>query len=194
MGDSVTHVNNKNYKPMEAARRRIVARYQENDAAGAPAPTRRELAAMLCVSQTEISYHLRKLREAGILNCSGRRNCLSTRHRIRSTPSFDTPECDANAERHEVSQALRAKPNLALLPFNALAEVAGVFGFGAVKYAPGDWVNDNNGGGDHVAAALRHIGAHCDGEKLDDESGETHLAHASARLLMAIGKRIRNNK
>ena len=115
---------------------------------------------------------------------------------VRRDPS---PEFAA-AIRDELDKAHRdrvklafygsGKPNLTLLPFDALGEVAAVFQIGVDKYGANNWMEENNGGGDHVAAALRHLGKHCDGEVLD-ESGKTHLDHAAARLLMAIGKRLR---
>lgn len=66
------------------ARQRIVALYQMNDAAGEPPPTVRELADDLYFSIANISFHLKKLREAGILKCSGRRHCLSLECRRRN--------------------------------------------------------------------------------------------------------------
>ena len=88
------------------------------------------------------------------------------------------------------------KLQLTLLPWDALSEVCLVFQNGAAKYAPNDWAKPDNGGGDHLDAALRHIAAHLSNEKIDDASkggsGLRHLSHAAARLLMAIGKEIRN--
>lgn len=86
-----------------------------------------------------------------------------------------------------------ARPEL--LPNDALSEVSKVFGLGADKYARDDWAKPNNGGGDHIEAALRHIDAHRSGRLIEcgeNGSGLPHLWHAAARLLMAIGKEMRN--
>lgn len=79
----------------------------------------------------------------------------------------------------------RYKPPTALLPAEALIEVAHVLGFGAKKYRPHGWRR-----GIHYsrlyAAALRHLFAWWEGEKLDPESGFHHLAHAITNLLFLL--------
>ncbi len=91
----------------------------------------------------------------------------------------------------------RRKPSYTLLPWDVLEEVSQVFAVGAEKYAPNDWAKADNGGGDHLEAALRHIVAHMKGDVFDDPalggSGLRHLSHAAARVLMCIGKEIRND-
>lgn len=86
-----------------------------------------------------------------------------------------------------------ARPEL--LPNDALSEVSKVFGIGADKYERDDWAKENNGGGNHIEAALRHIDKHKKGQRLElgeAGSGLPHIYHAAARLLMAIGKEIRS--
>lgn len=86
-----------------------------------------------------------------------------------------------------------ARPEL--LPNDTLSEVSKVFGLGADKYARDDWAKPDNGGGDHVEAAIRHLNKHRNGQRLEvgeSGSGLPHLYHAAARLLMAIGKEMRN--
>lgn len=78
------------------------------------------------------------------------------------------------------------------LPSDALDAINAVFAIGAEKYGPDNWADENNGGGDHVAAALRHIGAHLGGKRWDDcEETRLHLAHAAARLVMALSKELK---
>lgn len=88
------------------------------------------------------------------------------------------------------------KADYTLLPWDALEEVTKVFACGAAKYSAHDWAKPDNGGGDHLKAALRHIVAHLRGDTLDDPAlggtGLRHLSHATARLLMAVGKEMRN--
>lgn len=101
-----------------------------------------------------------------------------------------------NPNQADADTPPRRKPRYTLLPWDVLDEVSQVFAVGAEKYAPNDWAKKDNGGGDHLEAALRHIVAHMRGDTFDDPalggSGLRHLSHAAARVLMAIGKEIRN--
>ena len=101
-----------------------------------------------------------------------------------------------NPNRADADTPPRRKPSYTLLPWDVLDEVSQVFAVGAEKYAPNDWAKPDNGGGDHLEAALRHIVAHMRGDVFDDPalggSGLRHLSHAAARVLMCIGKEIRN--
>lgn len=76
------------------------------------------------------------------------------------------------------------KPNLAILldmP-QALAEIARVLEYGAAKYDHKNWAKCDDPER-YIAAALRHISAYHNGEKIDPESGYSHLAHAVCSLL-----------
>jgi len=87
------------------------------------------------------------------------------------------------------------RPNYADLPFDALEEVCLVFQHGAGKYGKDDWAKPDNQSGDHVHKALGHLIHHLRGkhrETGEGGSGYRHLSHAVARLLMAIGREIRN--
>jgi len=79
------------------------------------------------------------------------------------------------------------KPRVDLVMGPGFLQVADVLTYGATKY--GDY-NYLNGGGlsTHrlVAAAVRHITARLCGQRLDEESGLDHLAHAAASLLMTL--------
>ena len=101
-----------------------------------------------------------------------------------------------NPNQADADTSPRRKPSYTLLPWDVLDEVSQVFAVGAEKYAPNDWAKADNGGGDHLEAALRHIVAHMRGDVFDDPalggSGLRHLSHAAARVLMCIGKEIRN--
>lgn len=85
-----------------------------------------------------------------------------------------------------------ARPEL--LPLDVLSEVSKVFSLGADKYERDDWAKPDNGGGNHVEAALRHINKFNAGEIVEggvDGSTLHHLDHAIARLMMARGKELR---
>jgi hypothetical protein len=91
------------------------------------------------------------------------------------------------------------KTPLGLLPWTALVRVSRVFALGAKKYGPFNWRTPGKPV-QHVTyceAALRHLAAYLDGETIDPESGESHLAHAACGLLIlldaqAIGNSIDN--
>lgn len=78
-----------------------------------------------------------------------------------------------------------AKPPTHLLPPRALLEVARVLGYGARKYAPGNW-KKVEGPERYISAAQRHILAYVDGERFDVESGRHHLAMAACSLLFVV--------
>lgn len=69
----------------------------------------------------------------------------------------------------------------------ALAGVAGVQAFGAIKYpSPDNWKHVPNGNKRYRDAAMRHVLADLSGERFDADSGQTHLAHAITNLAFAL--------
>lgn len=77
------------------------------------------------------------------------------------------------------------KPRLELLKRTALEQMAFIRTFGIDKYQNDtDW--RLNPVEDYAGAALRHIYKCLDGEKIDQESGYMHLAHAMVDLMLAI--------
>lgn len=78
------------------------------------------------------------------------------------------------------------KPRLDLWPTEALNAGGRAFGFGAKKYAPGNWRKCPDPAR-YVAATMRHLAAWNGGELRDAESGLSHLDHAIASLAMLVG-------
>ena len=78
------------------------------------------------------------------------------------------------------------KVDLTLLPYPALRAMARGFMYGEKKYGRNNFRLGGYGQHRLLAAALRHIFAHLEGEKVDQESGNTHLAHAICSLAMHI--------
>lgn len=78
------------------------------------------------------------------------------------------------------------KPALRLLPPSAILSVGRVLTYGAEKYAPGNWrgVESHR----YISACLRHVFAYMGGERVDDESGMPHLAHAACCLLFVLDR------
>lgn len=70
-----------------------------------------------------------------------------------------------------------------LLPFDALTGVAAVMRYGAAKYEDRNWEKGFSYGR-LLGATLRHLFAWASREDNDPESGLSHLAHASASVLM----------
>lgn len=105
--------------------------------------------------------------------------------RMKKTKS---QKLDKNNLKVKSKKALKfdsEKPDLSLLPREALDEMAKAFQHGEKKYgrynyrAGMDWHR-------LIAASLRHITAFNEGEDLDKESNFSHLGHALASLAMLL--------
>lgn len=73
------------------------------------------------------------------------------------------------------------KPQLSLIPREAMEEMAAGFTYGANKYARYNFENGFKWSRP-LDAALRHLFAMASGEFTDSESGNSHLAHALCSL------------
>ncbi len=78
------------------------------------------------------------------------------------------------------------KVPLQLVPSVATAYMAMGLKEGARKYGPFNWRETNVEAMTYVGATLRHIAAFVDGEDIDPESGNPHLAHAMASLAILV--------
>ena len=78
------------------------------------------------------------------------------------------------------------KPRFSLLPLKQIETVVAVLEFGARKYAPGNWQKVENPRDRYFDAAMRHVFAWRNGEKLDQETQLPHLAHAVCCLLFLM--------
>lgn len=72
-----------------------------------------------------------------------------------------------------------------LLPFDALEQIAQVFTLGAAKYSDRNWENGINYSR-VIGATFRHMSAWVQGERVDAETGLSHLAHAGANVLFLL--------
>lgn len=79
-----------------------------------------------------------------------------------------------------------AKIKWSLLPFEELSQVVEVLDMGANKYGEGNWKYVYPARDRYFNAAMRHILAWWSGEKVDEESGRSHLAHAVSCLLFLM--------
>jgi len=74
---------------------------------------------------------------------------------------------------------------MSLLPFQALAKISEVYGFGEKKYAAHNWRKGYEWD-KSIDALERHIGEFKDGKDLDPESGLPHLAHAAFHIFTLL--------
>ena len=78
------------------------------------------------------------------------------------------------------------KTDYSLVPLKALEEITDVLGIGARKYAKDNWRYVEDRGNRYWAAAMRHMISWKEGDKLDDETGKNHLAHAICCLMFLL--------
>lgn len=79
------------------------------------------------------------------------------------------------------------KAALRLIPLRALWPVADVFEDAGRKYRPRSWAVANDDAIEtYTEAAARHFLAYLDGERVDPESGKSHLAHGVASGMIAL--------
>lgn len=78
------------------------------------------------------------------------------------------------------------KAKLHLLPQAGLVRVAYVMALGAAKYDPMNWRDTPIELTDYADAIYRHLLAIIDGEDIDPESGQSHMAHIAATALIVL--------
>lgn len=97
----------------------------------------------------------------------------------------------------EVKQDL-GKRRMDLLPWDALDDVGDILTYGINKYPkPEENWRVNSKPDDlkrYEAALTRHLSAHMQGMKLDEESGLPHMAHiaTNALFILALSKKYRS--
>ena len=75
-----------------------------------------------------------------------------------------------------------------LMPYGALRQIVKVLTFGAKKYAPDNWKKISKER--YFGACMRHLTAK---EKIDAESGLSHLAHAACCILFMLWMEMQND-
>lgn len=78
------------------------------------------------------------------------------------------------------------KWRISLIPVKCIKSIVAVLEFGAKKYAVDNWKTVPDAKTRYYDAAIRHLTAWFDGEKIDAESGLPHLAHAACCLIFLI--------
>lgn len=77
----------------------------------------------------------------------------------------------------------QGKADLSLIPLSTLEDEARVWMYGEAKYKRFNWMK-GMAWSIPLACALRHLAAWQNGEDIDPESGQPHLAHAMCNLRM----------
>jgi hypothetical protein len=70
-----------------------------------------------------------------------------------------------------------------LLPMECVEDVVKILSFGSAKYGDSNWQNVTPFEDRYFAALMRHLVAFRKGEKIDPESGLSHLAHAMCNVI-----------
>ena len=80
-----------------------------------------------------------------------------------------------------------AKTPMQFIPLSSLDQVAHVMKLGSEKYGFLNWRHcDGVEFNTYKGAMLRHLAAYCDGEDIDPESGQSHIAHIAASCLILL--------
>lgn len=79
-----------------------------------------------------------------------------------------------------------SKPGIEGVPTAPIFQVGEVMRLGIQKYGLTNWRHDAVSASVYYNAAMRHIMSWWDGQNLDHESGQPHLAHAAACLLILM--------
>lgn len=82
---------------------------------------------------------------------------------------------------------------LRFIPPSSLAYLSRVMELGATKYGPMNWRTNSVRATIYFEAALRHIWSALDGEDLDSESGQPHVAHAMACMAIILDAKATGN-
>jgi hypothetical protein len=78
------------------------------------------------------------------------------------------------------------KNRVDLIPPSAILAIGEILTYGSRKYGPNNWQKLDNGLDRFYGAAFRHLLAWRKGEKLDPESGISHLSHALTNLAFMV--------
>lgn len=106
----------------------------------------------------------------------------------RASMLSDSPKIEPEYKKFD-----SGKPRTDLLGPTSILEMASVLGFGANKYSADNWKNCTEPER-FLAASLRHILQYMNGEKVDSETGISHLAHAMTSLMFVRELEVLNEK
>ena len=96
-----------------------------------------------------------------------------------------TDKCDC-AKIGKGAKNDKDKPDWTLFPLKTLDSTIRVLMSGAKTYSKDNWKRVPNGRDRYFAALLRHLSSWQDGELIDKDTNESHLAHAMCCLTFLI--------
>lgn len=102
--------------------------------------------------------------------------------KLRQPPILSTEDSSLNPK----DIAGRSKPQLGLIPTNAMVPIARVMELGARKYGPYNWRYKPIGMMTYLHAMKRHIEDVINGVDIDPESDEPHLAHVASGAMIVL--------
>lgn len=79
-----------------------------------------------------------------------------------------------------------------LLPINEVEEIVKVLDFGKQKYSANAWKGVENAQERYLSASYRHLVEYTKGNKIDEESGLSHLSHLATNIIFLMW--FENNK
>lgn len=118
------------------------------------------------------------VRHCPLQGCASDRPCTLSDCRYFIGPVF------AEDEANPKDTLGASKPQMGLVPL--VEAVARVMELGSKKYGPFNWRSKAVKKMVYVHAALRHLMAWVGGQSKDPESGESHLAHVAACMLIVL--------
>ena len=92
----------------------------------------------------------------------------------------------------EIPMSSNKKIDITLLPSKSLEQMALAMADGSEKY--GSYNFDTHSQRDHIAGCYRHLSRYLEGEDVTDDTNLSHLAHAAARLTIALDQALRGVK
>ena len=108
-------------------------------------------------------------------------NCIDEKWgTVTTTPTLDELLASVGGTKHD-----SGKPDLSIVPYVAIEQIARALMYGEVKYGRHNFLRGFNSNR-LIAATLRHVYAWNSGEDNDPESGLSHVAHALAGLSMLL--------
>lgn len=106
----------------------------------------------------------------------------AAKYYVHDHPAGGIGDVNSN-EKGSGARYNQGKADLSLIPLSTLEDEARVWMYGEAKYKRFNWMK-GMAWSIPLACALRHLAAWQNGEDIDPESGQPHLAHAMCNLRM----------
>ena len=111
----------------------------------------------------------------------------------QEVPEQEVPEEDVGLGINPKDLCGAKKAPLTLVPFTAIIKCSMVMALGALKYGKMNWRKNKVKETVYIEAAMSHLYAAMDGEDMDEESGQSHYAHAMACMAILLDAKATGN-